>query len=412
MHDGGNMTKVIPKPGGGPVYYELSKGGTIRMVDSKEGKKLMPVYREWGGTFNCDEIHCGYDGFFYVRGCAWVGRFKHPTEPYSHRGGLKGVRVRISDEVPFDYGERMGITIGHSGHGHLRGVIRLKSSPGGNFFNMGFGVTTKGDILALCEYSGKAPTKGEDGGYMGNVAADMLRKMMVSGWRPRIIPGVRYTGQLVWVWDRRGELKGENIVPTPPPASAGLRGDREGNIYVGLGYRPRDGKGKRYPFDGSGVGTVAKFPPKGGLIFGSKSPLYKEGMVPIAAGGYGNSPVWARNLLWKYPGYGIMPITDYGRCTCPNGRFDVDIYGRSFIPEHWRHGIVVLDTNGNLIVNACTYGNADSGQKKGERPTVAFVPAVGTDHDRHLYIADTGNLRIVQAKLTYAVVETARLSKR
>jgi hypothetical protein len=113
-------------------------------------------------------------------------------------------------------------------------------------------------------------------------------------------------------------------------------------------------------------------------------------------------------MLWKFNGYGIVPPSD-DVCSCPNGRFDTDIFGRSFIPEHWRHSAAIVDTNGNLITRVGTYGNADSGRTPGGQVTIGWCPATGVDHDRYLYLPDIANCRILQVRLGYAVEERVAL---
>ena len=113
-------------------------------------------------------------------------------------------------------------------------------------------------------------------------------------------------------------------------------------------------------------------------------------------------------MYWKHNGYGIVPPSD-NVCSCPNGRFDTDIFGRSFIPEHWRHSIAIVDTNGNLITRVGQYGNADSGTKPGSEVRIGWCPAAGVDHDRYLYIPDVGNCRILQVRLAYAAEERVAL---
>jgi hypothetical protein len=163
------------------------------------------------------------------------------------------------------------------------------------------------------------------------------------------------------------------------------------------------------PYDGAGAGAVCKFPPTGGLIYSKGSSLPKDRPVEFGAH-YGEVPYWTRNMLWKYNGYGIVPCSD-DVCSCPNGRFDTDVFGRSFIPEHWRHSTAIVDTNGNLITRVGTYGNADSGTKKGGPVTIGWHCATGVDHDRYLYIPDIGNSRILRVGLGCEKEETVALSK-
>jgi hypothetical protein len=422
------MNKVIPTPGGGPLYYELGKGYPVLRVDPEEGRKIVPVRFEWGGgTFNCDEVHAATDGFFYLRGIAWVGRFRHPTERSRDRRGegLEGVLLTAKDEIPFDYGERLELGGGIA----LRGVIRVPSVPGGNHFNMGFGVAPNGDILALCKAHAKRPSR-QDLKLNETGWAQYLKFLeQFSEFRPKTLPGVISGGQHVFSYTTRGELKGEDIIPGLAGASCGIRGDKQGNIYVGVGFKPLDEKGTPPSFAGTGVGALAKFPPTGGKLYGMAGSI-KLGELPKRPGefvhGYyrpsdkaaTRNLIWSRNMLWSHGGFGIVCIASSGRCVCPNGRFDVDVYGRSFVPEHWRHQTAVLDGNGNIITHVAAYGNADSGRGP-ESPVkveggiaVGFCCAVGVDHDRYLYMCDIGNSRIVRVKLAYEKQEEVSLEAR
>jgi hypothetical protein len=78
-------------------------------------------------------------------------------------------------------------------------------------------------------------------------------------YRPRIFEGRFWTfGELVMRWDSRGEMTGEDLIPSLPAASCGVKLDRHGNIYVGIGANMVMADGKNH----SG-GCVAKFGPEG-----------------------------------------------------------------------------------------------------------------------------------------------------
>jgi hypothetical protein len=69
----------------------------------------------------------------------------------------------------------------------------------------------------------------------------------------------------------------------------------------------------------------------------------------------------------------------------------------------------VIDTNNNPITTFGRYGNEDSGGpaarvKKPDVP-LAWPTYVGVS-DRHAYVADTVNRRVVRVKLAYAAEET------
>jgi hypothetical protein len=203
---------------------------------------------------------------------------------------------------------------------------------------------------------------------------------------------------------------GEDLVAAGPGSAASIRGDKQDNVYIGLSaYQMVDGK----PFGplgggGNGPGAVLKFPPKGGKIYGTWG-------VPAALKSEPDRPheytvqgakLWTRNLLWSYPGMSTMTCAT-NICVCPQSRFDVDLYGRVFIPESWRFSVGVCDTNGNPVMHIGRYGNADSGRGPNSPIPVpgdiAFSSSdyVSTVSDKWLYVSDTGNWRVVRIKLGY-----------
>lgn len=109
--------------------------------------------------------------------------------------------------------------------------------------------------------------------------------------------------------------------------------------------------------------------------------------------------------------YGSAPVGEQWSCCCKSGRFNVDSFGRSFVPEAWRYDVAVLDTNGNLILLIGQYGNADSAGLESRVPLggdeIGLFDAhfVATQTDKRLFIADVGNGRIVSARLDYHATE-------
>jgi hypothetical protein len=174
--------------------------------------------------------------------------------------------------------------------------------------------------------------------------------------------------------------------------------------------RPRDKNGKKYPFDGAGVGTLVKFPRTGGKIYSKGAGLSMDRPAEFAYGITGNALYWSQNLLWRHDGVGFMPYP--GSCTCPHCRIDLDVYGRVFAPERWRHSVAILDGNGNLILRCGTYGNADEALAPGRRSTaVADCSFVGVDSDRWLYMTDIGHYCITRVKLGYKAEKRTPLTK-
>lgn len=138
-----------------------------------------------------------------------------------------------------------------------------------------------------------------------------------------------------------------------------------------------------------------------------------------------------QGALWTR--YGVSYILDMipshnMRCHCTATEFKVDPYGRVFYTDQGRFRIVVLDTNGNKLLTFGQYGNQDSRGpdsyvldpetellrprrdddpadlvSPNAEPEIAFnwFTGLGTT-ERHIYIADGGNRRIIRVAKTYA----------
>jgi len=85
------------------------------------------------------------------------------------------------------------------------------------------------------------------------------------------------------------------------------------------------------------------------------------------------------------------------KCICLNARFDLDLFGRSFIPESTRASVMIVDTNGNFIQRIGSYGNAD---EKGPEIRIAYMRYVAVN-DKKLFINDSPNKRILSIDLKY-----------
>ena len=135
---------------------------------------------------------------------------------------------------------------------------------------------------------------------------------------------------------------------------------------------------------------------------------------------------------WIHPGVGNA---GFYRCNCENITFDVDEFGRTFFPDLPLFRVRVLDTAGNAITRIGGYGNPENcgpdspvvdpqtKQVRARRPedpkdlkspfaepeiALANPASVGVT-DKHLYIGDAGNRRLLRAKLVYAAEESCEV---
>ena len=218
-------------------------------------------------------------------------------------------------------------------------------------------------------------------------------------------------------------------------AAGGVCADAAGNIYVSENLKP---KGQPVPPELAGkvpagrrwtrgfnwypwlYGSVVKFPPQGGAA-----------KVPMAwAGYYGWKPLpewktptapppkpvectWdygrkahVQNAARLYPGISPAP-SPLGGCVCFSPRFDLDGFGRLFLPDIARFSVRVLDNAGNLIRRIGRYGNPDD-TGRGEYVPLAWPQYVALS-DAALYISDPHNRRLLRVDLTYAAEKTVPL---
>ncbi len=202
-------------------------------------------------------------------------------------------------------------------------------------------------------------------------------------------------------------------------APHGVKVDARGNLYVADSIKPlvpdnpwfakckHNCRVCDYCYQG---GSVLKFPPSGGHL----QPLDRKASPPDKG-----------PLLTYYHGanyllkkgqvlfVGFCPSSERAGCYCSlNGRFDMDAFGRLFIPDMQQFTVHVADSSGNLIRNVGEYGNADCRGPKSPspRPPIGLFAALVTAvDDQYLYISDSGARRVLQCRLTYAAEEVCRV---
>jgi hypothetical protein len=91
-------------------------------------------------------------------------------------------------------------------------------------------------------------------------------------------------------------------------------------------------------------------------------------------------------------------------CICSNAHFDLDRYGRLFVPNALARRIEVLDTEGNRICVFGRYGNVDNRGKDSLRPVDGVPlnwPVEVAVSDTAAYIGDLSNRCGVKVRLDY-----------
>ncbi|MFO7897426.1 MAG: hypothetical protein R6V58_00025, partial [Planctomycetota bacterium] len=185
--------------------------------------------------------------------------------------------------------------------------------------------------------------------------------------------------------------------------AAGVRVDRSGNVYVGCTLQPRgalppEELAARMPDRPRKLfkrvyGSIVKFGPEGGII--RPDPEGRLG----CPGPKGLRPFVAQGAKWVHPGFSPMlsRISDNRGgpgCSCRNGRFDLDGFGRLFIPDAVSGRVEVTDGNANTILFIGRRGEPDE-----ETGVELGWPTVVAASDEAVYIADYLRYRVVRAKL-------------
>ncbi len=130
---------------------------------------------------------------------------------------------------------------------------------------------------------------------------------------------------------------------------------------------------------------------------------------------YPKGPQFCEGAIKAYPGIGVMGGGYGGGCRCRQPMFELDGWGRLFIPNAITFSVNVLDNEGNQIERFGHYANQDS-QGDGETSLIktpavplGWPEAVGVSH-KAVYVADVLNRRIVRLKKVYAAEETLSLA--
>ncbi|MCK4276600.1 MAG: hypothetical protein KAX78_08805, partial [Phycisphaerae bacterium] len=136
---------------------------------------------------------------------------------------------------------------------------------------------------------------------------------------------------------------GGGIVGPVDGQTGGLRVDRWRNIYLSMAGHPKDSKLKARRFEGCVVKVAAS---GGGLVA-------QQGSVS----GMAFAKHFFEGAITAYPH--LAPRQDPSGCVCKEARFDIDDFGRIYVPNVIDFSVRICDNAGNLIHRFGRYGNAD-----------------------------------------------------
>jgi hypothetical protein len=246
-------------------------------------------------------------------------------------------------------------------------------------------------------------------------------------------------------YDSTGKMIQDSLI-IGNTSTAGIQVDRSGCLYTTLSAKP---KGVFYP-DGfvasqfpnplitspkpytipymfcnyylTHYGSIFKYPPTGGsqLLVGTplssvpNGNLNSDTVPQLQATGLYTKAYEIKGALWQH--FGVSPTTGYGEeggdptCVCYHPRFEVDEYGRIFMPDAMRFRVSVIDNNKNSIINFGSYGNVDQTGPGSRIPSPEIplcLPRIVRKVNNAVYIADAANERIVKVKLDFQLWKTA-----
>jgi hypothetical protein len=233
-------------------------------------------------------------------------------------------------------------------------------------------------------------------------------------WQGRVYAACGFNDCHVRAYDADGNMvqfERMSTVAPPVPSFIGyildqggsLRADPAGNIYaleLGLPKGAIPPKGfEQDPAYARCNGAIYKFTSKGGEFKRTKDGWDAEGAVRVYT-----VPCGPISGSWASTG---------SVCHCMRPRFDVDPYGRLYIPNGITFEVVVVDNADNRIVKFGGYGNFDAmGPRSSEpRPEIPMgMPIFVGASDKAVYVGDCLNHRVVRADKTWAVEETVAVN--
>jgi len=365
----------------GMLYVEGSGGhrkgpmqfSALNRIDPATGEVTLVPLPMSAVDFGFDD-----DGHLYLRGSAVVGRFDLET--------IK--------EVPFKNGiPAMGASMYGGQRTELTGGVRLVrcahgGASGGHYWQSGFGVNSRGDFVVGWAVLGDADRA----------------KAYEGGKKPSLPPGIKDGGVARTLFDRGGKM----IVPEATAfrdRGFGAFLDNRGDVYIVFSGRRKYDDGR---VTQSSSGVLAKYSVGKGELPDTKWRMQ------------GREDYYVTGADWIYP---YVSFVTQG-CPCfasGSGCLAVDHFGRSFVGEHFRGQVAVLDTAGNLVMHVGRYGNVDDGVPMvpdpeglraepprsigGDEVALAYGQHLASHTDQRLFIFDGVHDCIRSVKLDYHVSE-------
>jgi hypothetical protein len=334
----------------------------------------------------------------------------------------------VDREAEFVYVTRSGNVVwrfhGETGEGGPLPIkaVDLAVGPGGLIYTWGTSGSYHGPIARYTRELQPAPLTATGKHTYGELYGRAGRGNVVCGMdvdaQGRVYATYGSNECHVRVYDENGELVDyprryrnvvEGVRAEIPVAIRGVSGyggslrvDSQGNLYL---LQPREPKDTSAPpgFEKDeayrrAVGTIYKFPPTGGEVISGGNSL-KEVQGAIAR--YGDcGPVSQWNAV--------------GSCVCTKPRFDVDGFGRLYIPNGITFSVSVRDNADNEIVRFGAYGNFDcqgTGSAEPEPSIPLGWPVTVGASDRYLYLGDCLNHRVVRVDKQFAVEKWIPLAR-
>jgi hypothetical protein len=392
-----NRQRLYVNPANGILY--LAEG---QHAYGKEFDRILRIDPQTGRTrevelpLGAEDMAFDRDGFAYLLTSGLLMRY----DSESWR------------EVPFDYGEERKRHMFSEGRSApvISGACfqaRISRNQGG------LHVSSDGRIVIGARYPVNVETRDREA-----PEADGIEEV----YQPTLYPG-RRTGMitLVQILDRRGRMLVEDAVPGLHQQIDGTAIDDRGDVYI-HSASPRVYGGQRHFNDHAG--TLMKFTPGRGRLLADSGTPVPLGQPPDRPPDLAFPRAWVEGAHWMYGGVGWGGHNYSSGCACPNTRFALDYFARSFTPEIDRYNVGVLDSNGNLILRVGQCGNVDEGMPLvpdggppsprsigGDETALFYAPYVATHTDRRLFIADPGNGRVASVHLGYHTEEWIALSE-